>query len=115
MDGKLWALKQGIDAAMNVQEPPDYLLLTDADIVHSPESLSRLVAHAESNRLVLTSLMVKLRCESFAEHANIPAFIFFLQMAYRCHWSPTADKALILRFSFVFSLLALLYLQLPSF
>ena len=44
--GKLWALKQGIDAAMNVQEPPDYLLLTDADIVHSPESLSRLVAHA---------------------------------------------------------------------
>jgi hopene-associated glycosyltransferase HpnB len=84
--GKLWALKQGIDAAMNVQEPPDYLLLTDADIVHSPESLSRLVAHAESKRLVLTSLMVKLRCESFAEHANIPAFIFFFQMLYPFLW-----------------------------
>ena len=84
--GKLWALKQGIDAAMNVQEPPDYLLLTDADIVHSPESLSRLVAHAESKRLVLTSLMVKLRCESFAEHANIPAFIFFFQMLYPFRW-----------------------------
>jgi hopene-associated glycosyltransferase HpnB len=84
--GKLWALKQGIDAAMGVQEPPDYLLLTDADIVHSPESLSRLVAHAESNRLVLTSLMVKLRCESFAEHANIPAFIFFFQMLYPFRW-----------------------------
>ena len=84
--GKLWALKQGIDAAMNVQEPPGYLLLTDADIVHSPESLSRLVAHAESKRLVLTSLMVKLRCESFAEHANIPAFIFFFQMLYPFLW-----------------------------
>ena len=84
--GKLWALKQGIDAAMNVQEPPDYLLLTDADIVHSTESLSRLIAHAESKRLVLTSLMVKLRCESFAEHANIPAFIFFFQMLYPFRW-----------------------------
>ena len=84
--GKLWALKQGIDAAMNVQEPPDYLLLTDADIVHSTESLSRLVAHAESKRLVLTSLMVKLRCESFAERANIPAFIFFFQMLYPFRW-----------------------------
>jgi hopene-associated glycosyltransferase HpnB len=84
--GKLWALKQGIDAAMNVQEPPDYLLLTDADIVHSTDSLSRLVAHAESKRLVLTSLMVKLRCESVAEHANIPAFIFFFQMLYPFRW-----------------------------
>jgi len=84
--GKLWALKQGIDAAMTVQEPPDYLLLTDADIVHTPESVSRLVAHAESKRLVLTSLMVKLRCESFAEHANIPAFIFFFQMLYPFPW-----------------------------
>jgi hopene-associated glycosyltransferase HpnB len=84
--GKLWALKQGIDAAMTAQEPPDYLLLTDADIVHAPESVSRLVAHAESKRLVLTSLMVKLRCESFAEHANIPAFIFFFQMLYPFPW-----------------------------
>ena len=64
--GKLWALKQGIDAAMATQEPPAYLLLTDADIVHAPESVSRLVAHAEDKHLVLASLMVKLRCESFA-------------------------------------------------
>ena len=33
--GKLWAVKQGIDAAMALPEPPDYLLLTDADIVHA--------------------------------------------------------------------------------
>ena len=80
--GKLWAVKQGIDAAMTSPHPPDYLLLTDADIVHPSDSVSRLVAHAEDNGLALTSLMVKLRCESFAERAAIPAFIFFFQMLY---------------------------------
>jgi hopene-associated glycosyltransferase HpnB len=80
--GKLWAVKQGIDAAMALPQPPDFVLLTDADIVHAPDSVRRLVAHAENKRLVLTSLMVKLRCESFAERVNIPAFIFFFQMLY---------------------------------
>jgi hopene-associated glycosyltransferase HpnB len=84
--GKLWAVKQGIDAAAALPQPPDYLLLTDADIVHGGDSVTRLVAHAEANRLVLTSLMVKLRCESFAERANIPAFIFFFQMLYPFSW-----------------------------
>lgn len=84
--GKLWALKQGIDAATALAPPPDYLLLTDADIVHAPDSVRRLVARAESKRLVLTSLMVKLRCESFAERASIPAFVFFFQMLYPFTW-----------------------------
>ncbi|MGZ3288454.1 MAG: glycosyltransferase [Xanthobacteraceae bacterium] len=91
--GKLWALKQGIDAAMATQEPPAYLLLTDADIVHAPDSVSRLVAHAEGKHLVLASLMVKLRCESFAEHSNIPAFIFFFQMLYPFAWVNRARSA----------------------
>ncbi len=80
--GKLWAVKQGIDAAMALPDPPDYLLLTDADIVHDAGSVGRLVAHAEANGLVLTSLMVKLRCESLAERFDVPAFIFFFQMLY---------------------------------
>jgi hopene-associated glycosyltransferase HpnB len=80
--GKLWAVKQGIDAAMALPQAPDYLLLTDADIVHASDSVSRLVTRAETGGLALTSLMVKLRCESFAERANIPAFIFFFQMLY---------------------------------
>lgn len=80
--GKLWAVKQGCDAAMSQSPPPDYLLLTDADIVHDPGSISRLVAHAEARGLVLTSLMVRLRCESLAERVAIPAFIFFFQMLY---------------------------------
>jgi hopene-associated glycosyltransferase HpnB len=84
--GKLWTIKQGIDAAMALPRPPDYLLLTDADIVHPPDSVSRLVGHAERNGLVLTSLMVKLRCETFAERVSIPAFIFFFRMLYPFTW-----------------------------
>jgi hopene-associated glycosyltransferase HpnB len=84
--GKLWAIKQGIELAMALPQRPDYLLLTDADIVHPPDSVSRLVEHAHSKGLVLTSLMVKLRCESFAERASIPAFIFFFQMLYPFTW-----------------------------
>jgi hopene-associated glycosyltransferase HpnB len=84
--GKLWAVKQGVDAAMAMPQPPDYLLLTDADIVHEADSLRHLVARAQASGLVLTSLMVKLRCESLAERAGIPAFIFFFQMLYPFAW-----------------------------
>ena len=41
-----------------------YLLLTDADIEHAPDSLRRLVAKAEQENLDLVSLMVKLRVQS---------------------------------------------------
>jgi hopene-associated glycosyltransferase HpnB len=80
--GKLWALKQGIEAAQSRTPAPDYLLLTDADIVYQPGVLDSLVARAQAKGLVLTSLMVKLRCESLAERALVPAFIFFFQMLY---------------------------------
>jgi hopene-associated glycosyltransferase HpnB len=62
--------------------PPRYVLFTDADIAYDRDALRRLVARAEANRLVLTSLMVKLNCESLAERAFIPAFVFFFQMLY---------------------------------
>src|ERR1700674_1481678 len=44
--GKLWALSQGIRAAQPFD--PEYLLLTDADIVHPPDNLAALVARATS-------------------------------------------------------------------
>ena len=84
--GKLWALKQGVDAALAIEPRPEYLLLTDADILHPSDSVTRLVQHANQRRIVLLSLMVKLHCQSFAERANVPAFIFFFQMLYPFRW-----------------------------
>jgi len=90
--GKLWAVKQGIAAAQGMPVPPDYLLLTDADIVYEPAVLRGLVSHAASKKLVLTSFMVKLRCESLAERSLIPAFIFFFQMLYPFSWVNRANR-----------------------
>ncbi len=83
--GKLWAMRQGI-AAATAGPPPDFLLLTDADIVYAPQVLGWLVAHASANRLVLASFMVELRCDSLPDRALIPAFIFFFQMLYPFAW-----------------------------
>jgi hopene-associated glycosyltransferase HpnB len=94
--GKLWAVKQGVDLAMT--KDPVYLLLTDADIVYAPDTLTRLVARAQADGLVLNSLMAKLRCESFAERALIPTFVFLFQKLYPFSWvtqpeRPTAAAA----------------------
>ena len=78
--GKLWALKQGIAAAETLQ--PEYLLLTDADIVHAPDTLAWLIKQSSAGRFVLTSLMAKLRCESLVERIHVPAFIYFFQMLF---------------------------------
>lgn len=85
--GKLWAVHNGIAAA-----PADrrYVLLTDADIVHAPDALRRLVTKAEGGPAGggpnLVSLMVRLHCESFAERLLIPAFVFFFQKLYPFPW-----------------------------
>jgi hopene-associated glycosyltransferase HpnB len=84
--GKVWAQHQGIAHANALDPKPDYLLLTDADIGYAPDALTRLVTRALAGNLVLTSLMAKLKCESFAERALIPAFIFFFQMLYPFRW-----------------------------
>lgn len=90
--GKLWAVKQGIAEAS--KDAPDFLLLTDADIVYEPHVVSWLASHAVSGRYVLTSLMAKLRCESFAERGFIPAFIYFFQMLYPFRWVNNAHRTL---------------------
>jgi hopene-associated glycosyltransferase HpnB len=82
--GKLWAVEQGIQAASAAA--PDYLLLTDADIVHGPNNLRQLVSKATVDNLDLVSLMVLLRCTSFWERFLIPAFVFFFQKLYPFPW-----------------------------
>lgn len=83
--GKLWAVHQGIRKALATSNP-EYLLLTDADIEHSPDNLRRLIAMAENGKRDLVSLMVRLRCETFWERLLIPPFIFFFQKLYPFSW-----------------------------
>jgi hopene-associated glycosyltransferase HpnB len=82
--GKLWALKEGISAAEALR--PDYLLLTDADIVHTSDTVAWLVSHSLAGGYVLVSLMAKLRCTSLAERSHVPAFIYFFQMLFPFRW-----------------------------
>jgi hopene-associated glycosyltransferase HpnB len=89
--GKLWALKQGIAAAEAQTVPPVYVWLTDADIVHAPDTLTWLVAKAAHDNLVLTSLMARLRCRTLAERIHIPAFVFFFMMLFPFSWVRRAD------------------------
>ena len=77
--GKLWAMAQGVEHA---GATPEHLLLTDADIAHSPDNLRRLVARSEAGGLVMSSLMVRLHCRGLEEEMLIPAFVFFFQMLY---------------------------------
>jgi hopene-associated glycosyltransferase HpnB len=84
--GKLWAVSQGVAQATTAAEPPDYLLLTDADITYAPDAVASLVTRAEAGGYVLTSLMAKLRCASAAERWFVPAFIYFFQMLYPFAW-----------------------------
>jgi len=91
--GKMWAVHQGIETA-EATAKPEYFLLTDADIVHAPDVVSWLVAKAEEGRLVLTSLLAKLRCESLAERIHVPAFVFFFEMLYPFAWVQKRSSAM---------------------
>jgi len=85
--GKLFAMSRGFRHVESEVTPPDYVLFTDADISYeAPDAVERLVRGAETRSLMLTSLMVKLRCESFAERLLIPAFVFFFDKLYPFGW-----------------------------
>lgn len=84
--GKVWAMSQGLAEVGKRPIPPRRLLFCDADIAFAPEVLTALVRRAEADKDALVSLMAKLRCESFAERALIPAFAFFFQMLYPFAW-----------------------------
>jgi hopene-associated glycosyltransferase HpnB len=93
--GKLYALNEGVcrgaallrpSSATNELYAPTYYWFTDADIIHAPDTLRRLVARAESDHLDLASLMVLLQAKAFSERALVPAFLFFFLKLYPPRW-----------------------------
>ncbi len=96
--GKLWAMSEGVRSLEAEGQAPDLLLFTDADIEHHPTNLAELAARLERESRDLVSLMVLLRCESWAERFLVPAFVFFFAMLYPFAWvndprAPTAAAA----------------------
>jgi hopene-associated glycosyltransferase HpnB len=107
--GKLWALNEGVSQSLRRgtallrpsparSQPaaaPTYYWFADADIVHAPDTLQRLVARAERHNLDLTSLMVLLQATTLPERALVPAFLFFFLKLYPPRWTanPRASTA----------------------
>lgn len=82
--GKVWAMNEGVRAAAN--KAPDLFWFTDADIVHAPDTLQRLVYRAQDDSLDLASLMVLLQAKTFPERLLIPPFLYFFLMLYPPQW-----------------------------
>ncbi|MBI0314164.1 glycosyltransferase [Streptomyces javensis] len=109
--GKLWAVRHGMalattrlavdrgdadgagrkdadgrDADRKDDGGVDYLLLTDADIAHEPDSLRELVRAAEAHGLDLVSQMARLRVVTYWERLIVPAFVYFFAQLYPFRW-----------------------------
>ncbi|MFF5439288.1 glycosyltransferase [Streptomyces achromogenes] len=82
--GKLWAVRYGIGLAR--AREPEYLLLTDADIAHAPDSLRELVAAARAGGFDVVSQMARLRVASLWERLVVPAFVYFFAQLYPFRW-----------------------------
>ncbi|MFG3255208.1 glycosyltransferase [Streptomyces sp. NPDC048172] len=93
--GKLWAVRHGMRVARAEGRAadgaePGFLLLTDADIAHEPDSLRRLVSAARVSRLDLVSQMARLRVVSGWERLIVPAFVYFFAQLYPFRWINSA-------------------------
>jgi hopene-associated glycosyltransferase HpnB len=83
--GKLWAVRHGIAVARE-RTGAEYLLLTDADIAHHPDSLRELTAAAVGADLDLVSQMARLRVQTGWERLIVPAFVYFFAQLYPFRW-----------------------------
>ncbi|MGQ3684293.1 MAG: glycosyltransferase [Candidatus Loosdrechtia sp.] len=75
--GKLWALEQGVRASSG-----EWLLFTDADILHCPDLWRGLVAKALAEQRAMVSLMAHLDTKGTWASLLIPAFVYFFYTMY---------------------------------
>lgn len=88
--GKVWALQQGL--ASTVGHRPRFLLLTDADIVHPPDNLRKMVAKALDDDLDVVSQMARLRTQGLWERLLMPAFVHFFSLLFPFKWVASRDN-----------------------
>ena len=80
--GKVAAMAHGYETVIKAAPETAFVLFTDADIVHAPDTLARLVAKAERDDLALVSLMALLDARGPWARMLIPAFVFFFRKLY---------------------------------
>ncbi len=88
--GKVWAMHTG--ATSDLARECEYILLTDADIAHSPDLLRRLVGMAHHRDLDLASVMANLRAVTPFERLLVPAFVYFFGLLYPFRWSNDPNR-----------------------
>jgi hopene-associated glycosyltransferase HpnB len=80
--GKVAAQRAGLAYANATGLEARWLWLTDADIVHAPDTLARLVANAERHRAAMVSVMAQLATTHPVERWLVPVFVWFFQLLY---------------------------------
>ncbi|MEE2775967.1 MAG: glycosyltransferase family 2 protein, partial [Acidobacteriota bacterium] len=78
--GKVFAQSRGLAHVLGSGPAPDWLLLTDADIRHPPDSVTSLLAKARRGGYDLVSVMARLHAASFFERLLIPPFVYFFHL-----------------------------------
>ena len=92
--GKLWALETGFRALDDLAPEAELVLLTDADIRHAPETLTRLATELDQRGHELVSLMARLDARGFWGALLVPAFVFFFQKLYPFPWVNDPSRAM---------------------
>lgn len=80
--GKVAAQKVGLEKIDERRPGAKYILFTDADIIHAPGALRRMVARAEAENLAMLSLMARLDSRGPWAQLLVPAFVYFFQKVY---------------------------------
>ncbi len=92
--GKLWAMDQGVRAVTSESgaSAPEFLLFSDADVAHPPNSVQALVSKACSEDLDLVSLMCHLQVRTPWDRLLLPAFVYFFCKLFPFRWVNDPDK-----------------------
>ena len=83
--GKVYAMQRGYETAVEGWDGDptrQWILFTDADVLHPTCSLSRLMAKAGTGEFDLISVMVRLRARTAWEWLLIPGFTYFFQLLF---------------------------------
>jgi len=81
--GKLWALREALEA---VPSEAEFILFIDADIACDSTDVVQQLLNKGNEGYDLVTVMVHLRCQSFAEKMLVPAFVYFFFKLYPPSW-----------------------------